>query len=357
MSEDDVADIVEAAGRNRAITCVLSGAHARSDLELECRDGCVQVPFLSNLPVVLPSVESYAQDDDTSTEAFVAEDAVEQVELLDGDVFEDATLPEVTSEAPAVAAAVPLVLVRVLGSIEVEGASEPLGGKSTELVVYLACHPEGVSVDRIKAALWPVREPRPQTWMNRVSACRQALGAGPDGEWLFPHFDHQLGRLDRRVRSDVEVLEVALERALTDRAWALVGLREALELVRGRPFDVPAGYEWAYEELHVAHAERVVTEAAHRLADVALEAGEWQVALSATTQGLMGAPASELLYQDRMRAFHASGDAGGLEAAMRELVASVGAKDPDGVLQPDTVTLYEELRAVTSTRPPNAVSQ
>ncbi len=99
VSEDDVADIVEAAGRNRAITCVLSGAHARSDLELECRDGCVQVPFLSNLPVVLPSVESYAEDDDTSTEAVVAEDGVEQVELLDGDVFEDATLPEVTSEA------------------------------------------------------------------------------------------------------------------------------------------------------------------------------------------------------------------------------------------------------------------
>ena len=83
------------------------------------------------------------------------------------------------------------------------------------------------------------------------------------------------------------VLEVALERALTDRAWALVGLREALELVRGRPFDVPAGYEWAYEELHVAHAERVVTEAAHRLATVALEAGEWQLALWATTRGLV----------------------------------------------------------------------
>ncbi len=75
--------------------------------------------------------------------------------------------------------------------------------------------------------------------------------------------------------------------AVTDRAWALVGLREALELVRGRPFDVPGGYEWAYEELHVAHAERVVTEAAHRLATVALEAGEWQLALWATTQGLM----------------------------------------------------------------------
>ena len=156
------------------------------------------------------------------------------------------------------------------------------------MVAYLACHPEGVSVDRMKAALWPVREPRPQTWMNRVSACRQALGSGPDGELLFPHFDHQLGRLDRRVRTDVEILQAALERAATDRAWALSGLRDALELVRGRPFEVPGAYEWAYEELHVAHAERVVSEAAHRLAEVALEVGEWQLALWATTQGLIG---------------------------------------------------------------------
>ena len=57
-----------------------------------------------------------------------------------------------------------------------------------------------------------------------------------------------------------------------------------------------------------------------------MEAGEWQLALWATTQGLMAAPASELLYQDRMRAFHAGGDAVGLEAAMRELLAAVGAK-------------------------------
>ena len=36
---------------------------------------------------------------------------------------------------------------------------------------------------------------------------------------------------------------------------------------------------------------------------------------------------------------------------MRELLASVGTKDPQGVLQPDTIALYEELRAITSATP------
>ena len=273
VPEDDVADVVEAAGRNRAITCVLSGAHPQSDLALECHDGCVQIPFLSDMAVELP-VCRVVRGRRRRQRDCRREDESNARRGVEPRGSRDASLPEVMTELDVMTPAVPLVVVRVLGSIEVEGASEPLGGKSTELAVYLACHPEGVSVDRMKAALWPVREPRPQTWMNRVSVCRQALGTAPDGEFLFPHFDHQLGRLDRRVRTDVEMLEAALERAVTDRAWALSGLRHALELVRGRPFEVPGVYEWAYEELHVADAERVVSEAAHRLAEVALEAGE-----------------------------------------------------------------------------------
>ena len=249
VPKDEVADVLEAAGRNSAITCVLSGAHPQSDLALEWLDGFVQIPFLSDMAVELPSVESSAEDDDAS-ETVDVDESNTHVEVSSAEQVDDSTVPVVMTELDGMTPDVPLVVVRVLGSIEVEGASEPLGGKSTELVVYLACHPEGVSVDRMKAALWPVRGPRPQTWMNRVSACRQALGTAPDGEFLFPHFDRQLGRLDRRVRTDVELLEGALERAVTDRPWALVGLRDALELVRGRPFEVPGVFEWAYEELH-----------------------------------------------------------------------------------------------------------
>ena len=64
--EDEVADALEAAHRNAAITCVLSETHPETDLALECREGCVQVPFLPNVAVELASVESSAEDDNAS---------------------------------------------------------------------------------------------------------------------------------------------------------------------------------------------------------------------------------------------------------------------------------------------------
>jgi hypothetical protein len=122
-------------------------------------------------------------------------------------------------------------------------------------------------------------------------------------------------------------------------------LRDALSLVRGRPFEATSGYEWAYAELHVAHAERVIGDAAHRLADLALASGDWRDALWATEQALRVCSTSEVLYQDRMRASFAGGDLSGVDAAMRDLLAALGANGPEGVLHPDTVELYERLRA------------
>jgi hypothetical protein len=181
--------------------------------------------------------------------------------------------------------------------------------------------------------------------MNRVSSCRQLLGTGADDEFLLAHFEGQLARLSSSVRTDVGLIDAALGQSDADPASAMTVLREALALVRGRPFDAPSGYEWAYGELHVAHAERVVADAAHRLAALALGAGEWRVALWASEQALSVAPCDESLHQDRMRALHAGGDARTLDAAMRDLLAAVGADAPERVPHPDTVELYEQLRA------------
>jgi Bacterial transcriptional activator domain len=355
LPEGDVDRLVEAARRSSAVTCVLAASHARSDLVLECRDGQVWLPFLANVGVTLRVTSEAEAGDRSAIELELADETVASDEVgsspdsgLDDRLA--STAPE--TALPVIAIPETAAMVRVLGPVEVEGGAKPLVGKSLELVVYLACHPEGVSVDRLKAALWPERVPRPQTWMNRVSSCRQLLGTSGDGEFLLPHFDGQIARLSPLVHNDAGLIEAALRESDADPQLAMAVLREALALVRGRPFDAPSGYEWAYSELHVAHAERVVVDAAHRLAALALGVGEWRVALWASEQGLLVAVCDESLYQDRMRALHAGGDVRGVDAAMRDLLAAVGAEAPEGVLHSDTVELYEQLRA----QPPPADS-
>jgi hypothetical protein len=348
LREGDVDRLVEACRRSSAVTCVLAGGDARSDLVLECRDGQVWLPFLANVGVTLRWPSDAEAGDRSAVEVGRPDETVASDEA--GTSSESGLVDAVASTVPETSLPVmtmpdAAVMVRVLGSVEVEGGAKPLVGKSLELVVYLACHPDGVSVDRLKTALWPERVPRPQTWMNRVSSCRQLLGAGADGEFLLPHFEGQLARLSPLVRNDVGLIEVSLRQSDADPGSAMTVLREAMALVRGRPFDAPSGYEWAYSELHVAHAERVVADAAHRLASLALGAGEWRVALWASELALSVAPCDESLHQDRMRALHAGGDARAVDAAMRDLLGAVGADAPEGVLHPDTVELYEQLRA------------
>jgi hypothetical protein len=348
LPEGEVDRLVEACRRSSAVTCVLACGDARSDLVLECRDGQVWLPFLANVGVTLRVTSEAETGDHSALELGRADETVASDEVGSSpDTGLDRTLASTVPETPLPVVAPPdaAPMVRVLGSVEVEGGAGRLVGKSLELIVYLACHPEGVSVDRLKAALWPERVPRPQTWMNRVSSCRQLLGTGGAGELLLPHFEGQTARLSPLVRNDVGLIEAALGQSDADPASAMTALREALALVRGRPFDAPSGYEWAYSELHVAHAERVVVDAAHRLAALALGAGEWREALWASEQGLSVAAWDESLYQDRMRALHAGGDVRGVDAAMRDLLAAVGADTPEGVLHSDTVELYERLRA------------
>ena len=54
-------------------------------------------------------------------------------------------------------------------------------GRLTELVAYLAMHPDGATTDAFATALWPERRVPLQTLANRLSEARKALGAASDG--------------------------------------------------------------------------------------------------------------------------------------------------------------------------------
>jgi len=282
------------------------GDVSAADLRLRCRDHRVRVPFLADLPITATIPGAHPE---TSRQR--------DADLADRQPKAGRPMPR--------GAAVPVrpgstLEIGLLGPIAVRGTAHPLTAKSTELVVYLACHPDGIHEDRITAALWPAHAPHPQTWRNRVSATRKALGPSPAGEPLLPRFDRHIGRLAASVVTDVDVLARAQATAKEqDGAEAVATLVDALKLVRGRPFDAARGYQWAHTELHVARAERVVVAVVHDLAELAMMTGDWRRAVWATDVGLRACSTSELLNQDRNRARTAAGEPNTPEPAQSDL--------------------------------------
>jgi hypothetical protein len=313
------------------------GARSDADLRLWCQNGRVQVPFLGDLTVAVP---------EPAVQATGASAPSAPPDPPGGD-----TAP---SLRPPAAAGHPLPSVRVdvLGPVEVHGADGDLGGKSLELVAYLACHPDGVHEDRIRAALWPDRAPSAKTWSNRVSSTRQVLGTDGDGTTRLRRLPGHVAQLAPSVRTDLDVLEAAVTRAReAPGPDAIDALAAALAAVRGRPFEMPSGYAWADAERHVVHAARVVVDAAHHLAEHALAANDWRQALWAPHEGLLVSPECHVLLEDRRRAHDAAPDRVGAMDGIRDLLQAIGAPDSTAPGRPDVADLFEELRGAVGAAP------
>ena len=237
--------------------------------------------------------------------------------------------------------------VRVLGPVEIAGLTRPIERRRcAEMVTYLALHPEGVTDERLKTVLWPDQVPLHSTFNTTVSTTRSRLGLAADGTHHFPHYiaSGNKYRLGPRVTTDLARLErryAHSARCPDDEAVML--LRDALELVRGQPFESVRGYEWAYTEGLVASTEALIADAAHRLAQLLLSTGDAAGATWAAMQGLRGAPGDETLYRDRMLACDLAGNPAGVESVMDELCQIVEAHEPYDELHPETVELYSRL--------------
>lgn len=262
----------------------------------------------------------------------------------------------VDDEAPADSPALAIVdgpgpledgalLVRVLGSVEVDGGPAIDRRKSEELVVYLALHPDGADEQSLKTALWPESAPTSHTFNQVVSRARICLGTGPDGSHYLPRLEGGRYRLSEWVTTDVDRLTASLRNARVHPSTeTMEHLATALRLVRGQPFQgVKAGYDWAHGEGFATRVEIVVADAAHLVADWHLEHGDTTAALWSAGQGLLASPFDEALYRDRMRAHAASGNHSAVQSVMRELCKVVDAVEPYDSLHPETVELYEQL--------------
>ncbi|MGH1565706.1 BTAD domain-containing putative transcriptional regulator [Mumia sp. DW29H23] len=230
------------------------------------------------------------------------------------------------------------VLVRASGPID-----EARRALFTEIVTYLAVHPEGVHVNVLTGAIWP---------RGVDASTRDATLAGV-AEWLSttasgaPVLEVDAGVWSIRRSSlacDWDRFRAALNRAVTSRS-RVPALRTAMSLVRGPAFDdVPQGrYSWL---AHVSLEDDValaVEMTSIALADECSSADDPDGARDALLAGLAALPASEALWCAAMRLavrFSGRGDAMVVADQMYAAVAAHGS--PLGVTS-RTQALVEEI--------------
>jgi DNA-binding SARP family transcriptional activator len=249
------------------------------------------------------------------------------------------------------------VEVRVLGRVEVGGIGRIERGKSEELIVFLALHPEGVDGDRISDALWRGVPPAKATLNTTTTVARNSLGALADGSLRLPHARNGVYRLDPSVGLDWARFQALVTRAESKGAGGSADLRLALELVRGRPFEGvrPRTYGWALLDL-AAVMEAAVVDAADRLAELRLDDGDAPGAQWAARRGLKISPYDERLYRRLMLAADLAGNPAGVEAVMEELLKRLDddSFEPWDAIHEETRTLYERLRGARQGTPPSA---
>jgi hypothetical protein len=239
------------------------------------------------------------------------------------------------------------VFIRVLGTVEVDGASEFRRAKSRELVVYLAMHPSGVGEAELDEAMWPSERGRVVAAATRdstVSVARTAVG-GPTR--LLPaqgqgrEKRYQLGPA---VASDWAMFCVLNRQA---RASGQVNpLRQALELVRGRPFEGAVSgrsYGWIHTEGHGRHIEAEVADAADLAAGLYLKEGRPLDARWSARQGLTADALAERLWVRLMEAADALGESLEIERIMDEMDVVLELSGDFSGLHPNTLMAYDRL--------------
>jgi DNA-binding SARP family transcriptional activator len=234
--------------------------------------------------------------------------------------------------------------VAVLGRVLINGAPESFSHRRrlTELVTYLAMHPDGATTDAFATALWPERRVPLQTLANRLSEARRALGCASDGR-------PRLRKRDKRHLIVEFDTDWDLFRDLASEGRGADSWRRALGLVRGRPFDGLEQGEWTQLEGFAAAVEASVVGVACRLGEYSLGRAKPDLAHWAALQGLLVSPWDERLYRLLMRAADALGNRGGIDAALRGLAVALELEgDPLLGIHPETSALYRRLTARTA---------
>ena len=151
----------------------------------------------------------------------------------------------------------PDLVIRALGPLEVLVDGEPIpatawgSSRARELLLFLACHPRGVSKEQVGTAFWPEASAAQvrNTFHVTLHRLRKALG---HPEWIAAGQDRY--RLDRavRVHFDAERFEREITAALRDAGHddpgAGTALIAALSHYRGDFLESEGAGDWSVDE-------------------------------------------------------------------------------------------------------------
>ncbi|MGW3912843.1 BTAD domain-containing putative transcriptional regulator [Streptomyces sp. NPDC005070] len=242
----------------------------------------------------------------------------------------------------------PAVYARLVGPYEIIGLETPEGERSPllhEALALLLLHREGVHPRVLSSALWP-RGVTDDVRDALVERLRGWLGDDPDGT---PRLGSDAtGRLTlaKSVVSDLDVLrslyhEATQGKGVDSRVVRGRLLTDALVLVRGPLLaDRPEGrYGWLTHEIIDAQLPLLVADIGLALSAFHLEKGRAEKAIEALNASMNSAPADERLWNELLRATHATGDEDKVKRLAADLVSRSGARG----LPPRTEALLDEL--------------
>jgi len=222
--------------------------------------------------------------------------------------------------------------IRMLGPPEAEALREESERRVIlALACYLVLHKDRpLSANQIKLAMWPTEgtsaEVNQATFHTYLSKLRRGVGA----EHL-PDASSSGGYQFRDVESDWEIFEqLTSQAASAPRADAIALRTEALDLVRGTPFQGAEGdyyYAWVFSELVHTTMTVAIATCALTLASDHCEDGDYMAAETAARAGLLGAPDDFDLWQVGAQAIDARGDTTALRRWMADAATRLEAAD------------------------------
>lgn len=239
------------------------------------------------------------------------------------------------------------VEITTLGHLSVTGPGELDEARRdllTELVVYLALHPDGIHPNVLAAAIWPrgvsddVRDSalaQAANWLGTHFAGEPRLTIDTEGRWRINHSG---------VRVDWDVFRALANRSATG-SDAIGDLELAMTLVTGPAWTgLPAGrYGWLAYETVEADVRVAVVAVARRLSTLAAAAGDAMRGRNALMAGLRLAPACEEIWRDALKLANEFAERADVRAVADDMYAAIARFGSPRGAEAETDALVDEL--------------